>query len=566
MSDISQNFKKMSQVNLDALIKREDLFKVSDDLHIGDKNQFPLLRLNADLMPDAYTLKTLRKPDFQRETSEWKPERIFGIVNSFINGDIIPAVILWHWKGINFIIDGGHRISAIVAWITDDYGDGVISDNYFIAANISKDQRALGERTRNLFKNSKVVHPFKTYDYAFQNPDKVSHEEFQKASQILVSKSLQVQWIEAKTSKEAEKSFFRINGEASPINETEALILKSREKPNAISARAIIHSGSAHKYWRKFGDKQPEIEKIASKIHGLLFHPELDEKRVVFPIAGKGYSDHSLDLVFGIVNMINGLKELNSKRKTFLKKESDEILPEKDDTGEATLIYLNKVERIISIIAGENDGISLGLSPLIYFYNPKGRFQITSFLAIVHIMLQWDTERKSHNGIQFQKFSSVREQFEDFLLEYKYFTTEATMNIGSGIKSYEQLAELYMFVIESLVAKLTSKEILEKIETDERFYFIKKVKSDNIFEDQRSKPGRKITKETAHAAAIRLYLTNKVKCPICKGHATFKSYNWDHDQELRNGGKSNIENLQLTHPYCNEEKDKILELKNNKGN
>src|SRR5436853_6993678 len=118
-----------AQVNLDALIKREDLFKVSDDdAGLSEIPENKTFRIDADLNPHkSHTFKTLRKADFQRETSEWKPDRIVGLVKSFINGDIIPSIILWNWKGLNFIIDGGHRLSALVAWITNDYGDKEIS-------------------------------------------------------------------------------------------------------------------------------------------------------------------------------------------------------------------------------------------------------------------------------------------------------------------------------------------------------------------------------------------------------------------------------------------------------
>jgi hypothetical protein len=37
----------------------------------------------------------LRKPDFQRETAEWDPKRVVGLIRTFIEGELIPAVILW---------------------------------------------------------------------------------------------------------------------------------------------------------------------------------------------------------------------------------------------------------------------------------------------------------------------------------------------------------------------------------------------------------------------------------------------------------------------------------------
>lgn len=551
------------QVNLDALIKREDLFKLDDDgsgLNAASDNK--ILRIDADLNPrKSHTFQTLRKADFQRETSEWKPERIVGLIKSFINGDIIPSIILWNWKGLNFIIDGGHRLSALVAWITNDYGDKEISEAYFGAENITKEQKKNANETRKLVE--KEVKSFASIEFAFLNPDKVTEDEAIRARNILVTRSIQVQWINAKSSKDAEKSFFRINGEATPIDETEAVILKSREKPNAIAARAIIHSGNAHKYWKGFEkDRQTEIESLASKINDLLFEPQLDEKVIHFPMAGKEYSRQSVELVFGIVNMINNLEEINFSKKSIYKKEADEIKPPKDLDGEETISYLKKVNKIVSTISSDNSPVSLGLSPLIYFYSRRGRFQITSFLAIVHIIIQWENDRKSTGKNVFQNFCAIRDKFEEFLLANKNFTSQATNNVGSGIKSYKRLAELYLFIINCLLDKKSDKEIIELIKEEPKFGFVKIFEADHNYELTRNPPGRgKPPKETVVELAIEAYLNAKILCPICNGRYTFYSYNTDHIETTVSGGKNNKPNLALTHIYCNEEKDKIIELK-----
>ncbi len=51
-------------------------------------------------------------------------------------------------------------------------------------------------------------------------------------------------------------------------------MLKARKKPDGLAARAIIRSGTGHKYWAKFTEpKQTEIEKVATEINKLLFIP-----------------------------------------------------------------------------------------------------------------------------------------------------------------------------------------------------------------------------------------------------------------------------------------------------
>src|SRR5580704_10113678 len=66
-------------------------------------------------------------PDFQRETTEWDPQRVVGLIQTFIEGDLVPAVILWQNKELLFVIDGSHRLSALTAWVHNDYGDGQLS-------------------------------------------------------------------------------------------------------------------------------------------------------------------------------------------------------------------------------------------------------------------------------------------------------------------------------------------------------------------------------------------------------------------------------------------------------
>src|ERR1700737_4016192 len=79
-------------VNLDALIPREYFAAVStESQHQGTIKE---LRL-SDLDTKSATFSLLRKPDFQRETSYWEASRVTDLVHNFVEGDLIPAIILW---------------------------------------------------------------------------------------------------------------------------------------------------------------------------------------------------------------------------------------------------------------------------------------------------------------------------------------------------------------------------------------------------------------------------------------------------------------------------------------
>ena len=102
----------MAKVNLDALIPRED-FESEETSNPGKKKGTISIE---DLKSDSFFLSAVRKPDFQRETNEWDIDRIVQFIESFINGDLIPAIILWKsTSGYLFAIDGSHRLSSLIA-------------------------------------------------------------------------------------------------------------------------------------------------------------------------------------------------------------------------------------------------------------------------------------------------------------------------------------------------------------------------------------------------------------------------------------------------------------------
>src|SRR5665213_3346704 len=126
-------------VNLDALIRRED-FEVTITPKIQPVEEAQKLKI-VELEGDSFMFRRIRKPDFQRTTAHWDPEKVAGFIKSFVSGDLIPAVILWQssLSGNIFVIDGAHRLSALIAWVHDDYGDRALSLPFF-EGNISSEQ------------------------------------------------------------------------------------------------------------------------------------------------------------------------------------------------------------------------------------------------------------------------------------------------------------------------------------------------------------------------------------------------------------------------------------------
>ena len=130
-------------VNLDAMIPRQD-FEVTDE------EQFLAIQTLQirDLEP-GFFYNALRKPDFQRETSSWPPRKICEFIRTFLDGELIPSIILWQAGSQIFVIDGSHRLSALIAWVLDDYGDRQRSRDFF-ENTIPPEQEKAASALRNL--------------------------------------------------------------------------------------------------------------------------------------------------------------------------------------------------------------------------------------------------------------------------------------------------------------------------------------------------------------------------------------------------------------------------------
>src|SRR5690606_19692460 len=82
---------------MDAMIRRADFWQKSADkkpdtsasARLASSITFENLRTES-----AFVL-SLRKPDFQRETNQWSPAQAVTFIQSFIDGDLVPSVILW---------------------------------------------------------------------------------------------------------------------------------------------------------------------------------------------------------------------------------------------------------------------------------------------------------------------------------------------------------------------------------------------------------------------------------------------------------------------------------------
>jgi hypothetical protein len=389
-------------VNLDALIPREDFAIETASQRTGGAVE----KIDIHHLDDHFFVTRLRKPDFQRETTHWTPAKVVDLVSCFLRGDLIPAVILWQASSVFFVIDGAHRLSALLAWVLDDYGDGKRSLEFF-GGRIPDEQVRVADRTRKVVKSS--VGAYGEYVAARKNPATLSPDMAMRFNN-LATQFVTAQWVPTVDRKAAEDSFFKINQAETPIDPTERQILKARRSPSALAARAITRAGTGHQYWSPFDNQtQERIRDLGRHNYESLYEPPIAEgpvKTIDLPIAGKGYN--ALPFVFDLVNQTNAVVVPGSKSKL----DEDDILGV-DEDGSSTIKFLEKVKRTIDRLAGMGS-VSLGLHPAVYFYTRSGAFQPAAFLAAAELA------GRLTKGTEIGKFISVRKRFEQFIVDNKH--------------------------------------------------------------------------------------------------------------------------------------------------
>jgi len=513
-------------VNLDGLIPREDFEAKSDQASAAN---LPATQTITELETGKFFYSVLKKPDFQRETANWEPETVAELIKSFVNDDLVPAIILWRSPSNDvFVIDGSHRLSSLIAWVQDDYGDGESSREFF-EHSIPQAQLDAADKTRKII--NKEVGSYADLKFAIQQPQKALKPEHIDRAKKLGSLAINVQWVNGDATK-AEHSFFKINQQGTVIDPTELTMLKARLSPNALSARAIIRAGVGHKYWSKFSPNiQAEIEIEAKNVYDNLFRPQLQTpiKTTDIPIAGRAYSAQTLPLIFDLVNLAND---------TVIGRVTQEV--PKDVDGSQTVEFLKKVRRVAYRISGTHSS-SLGLHPVVYFYGATGRFQPTSFFGVVALVKRLE----STDG--FAEFTRVRRSFEDFLLEHKYLSNQITQKYGSGLKGYARVVTLYETLLAHLQGGISDKEQLEKaISANNELSFLRFVP------DEEDAVTRKyFTTDVKSSTFLAEAVANLLHCKICDGYMHRNSITFDHVQDKKDGGSGDPSNAQIAHPYCN---------------
>ena len=517
-------------VNLDALIPREDFLAVEGVDAAGSSGKSEASR--TDLTKGESFYSTLRKPDFQRETAAWTPKTVADFVEAFIDGDLIPSVICWQSPArLTFVIDGAHRLSAVMAWLQDDYGDGEQSRNFY-SQNVPEEQRRIAAETRRLVNDR--VGPWANYRSETLHPG--SFPDLKERARAIAHSKIPLLWIKGNDSQKAERAFLTINRAAVAIDPTELKILNARFKPNAIAARAIVRKATGHKYWKDFSELgQREIEALGEEVYNALYSPPLNPpiRTTDLPIAGPGYGSQTLPLIYDLVNIANGLPVVDASKK----RDIAPVAHQPPNEGQ-TIQVLRQTARLARRMTGKHPS-SLGLSPAVYFYSSNGRHQPTAVLAMSALIVDLTARG------ELDEFTAVRARFEDFLVEHKVFVNQMTTQYGSMAKGFRQLKEYFAFVLQSCILGKTTDQILRALREHDRYQRL--VKEKPIL----TKKTKDFSQDLKQFVFLSEALSKSINCSICGARIDTKAMQLDHSEEKSNGGLGTADNARWSHPYCN---------------
>jgi hypothetical protein len=515
-------------VNLDALIRREDLAAPSEAA--ADITSLPIMGLE----PKGLLYPALCKPDFQRETVNWTPEQVSDLICTFLRRDLIPAIILWRAGQNVFVIDGAHRLSALIAWVHDDYGDGERSRKFF-HNTIPPEQQRAADKTRSLVQS--LVGSYIDHKVAIDYPQNARPDIAQRAPRF-GWQELAAQWIANADLDRAEKSFFRINQGGTKIDPTERRILNARRSATGLAARAILRAGTGHNYWDRFEPAtQTKIEELGGQVYKLLFEPTLSLpiKTLDVPVADQGYGPQVLPFLFDLVNLVNDVPIPDSSHKRITR---DEELPE-DSDGSTTIRYLTEVRALLWRLCAVHPS-SLGMHPALYFYSPTGVFQSTALLSFATLYKGWRTN-------DFIEFTRVRAGFEEFLMESHRSITEAIRQLGSGVRSRPRIISLWKAIIGELRANKSVREVYDTLISKDEFAFLVEP-LDRLVGDT---SGQEFRRGTKTAAYLRDAVKTAPKCPTCGGLLHRNGMQTGHQLARREGGSADLSNAIMQHPFCN---------------
>lgn len=378
--------KRNTKVHLEHLIPRVEL-----EDEVGEQNITPSERKSSftlsDLEDNAFFYTQLKKPYFQRDTNEWSVERVQKLLETFLEDGLIPAIIMWESnEGDLLIIDGGHRVSSLIAWIHDDFGKNDI--------NSMTSDKALSEYFNLNIGNYKEIKSSK-------------NEEYKRIKSIIAKKSIPIQWVIGGYEK-VKESFIRINEQGVSLSNDEKELIENDKLPTSRLARAILSHGSGQS--SSYSNKKTKI------IYDYFFVPMYIKDHNIYPMLGAVDDEFVISRVYNVIKIID------------------------DYCHEDLESLTNKVIEFCKFF--HND---LQICCKSYFYGANQRFKTSSLFGFTKFSMELHKNKEL-----LEKYLKNRGEFEKYITDNERNIQEISRKRRQSSKSIDDICNYYRVVLDAI--------------------------------------------------------------------------------------------------------------------
>ncbi len=568
------------KVYLDHLIPRENLqYQRSTENVEPSQSQKPTpeLRLGDLMRGRSPVVDLLRKPDFQRATWAWTPEDCFSLLESITSSQVIPSIIMWSSpeNDLKYILDGGHRVSVVLAWLNDDWGEQLPSGVYGDEEH-ERSIKAAARHVRNLVdarigRISDYEAASKEY-FALINAGGAPKKEMQRRrydqaefyNNLLIGNiNFPLQWVTG-SYETAERSFLKINKSGQKLSEWEKLLVENRNSSFVRAVMSITNTATKYHYWpQKAPDGAVNKETLVGEIdairrgvpaiHDALFEPPLRTpiRTMQQPLlVADAY--HRPYYLAEFLTVVEGGRGQSAETADLMAK-GRMAGPEEIITSGAALIghTLDSLEQI----QGPSQK-SLALVPTLYFYTDAGRY----VRSLLYGLLYWLGSGEPDDILSRKRvFSAHRGAFEHVLMTDKeHIVTGISRKTGSGPEVTSQTARYFQDLLELLVKHddaVESEAFASDYNTLTDRLTEKKVRNGRTA----TVTSRLFTEKQKSTTALKTLFASAPRCGICDGifdpHGDVQH---DHITLASQGGATAMDNQRMVHPFCNNHANRTI--------
>lgn len=577
------------KVYLDHHIPRDSLLykraATPDQERSGDEAWLKIEHLGDG---DASRAHLLRKPDFQRATWAWTPEDCASLLESVLTEQVVPSVIMWlspesHW----YVLDGGHRVSVLLAWIKDDWGDRLPPDAYK-DASLEINAKLAGKRVRELLRQ-KGIGEYREYINANRRykdvmtsrnttlfGSEMTSEEQRYANLVRrwqsVNMGFPILWVKGDYEK-AEQSFLRINKTGRTLSPWETTLVENRRSSFARAVMSVARVADKFHCWpidapEVLNDKHSqkelnEILDLVPQVHDLLFLPvyQTPIDRPQQPVLATPYTRPELQPAYlaEVLTITEGNKGQTPETRKLLQRDAKEPIPVMITNGRRLLA---NAKDVIENITGRSPR-SLDLQPLVYFYNSTGTYVRSLFYGMIYWL-----NRGSSDDIMDRKylFTIHRAAFETMILQNKdRIITRIGRRIGSGAEVTYPTAMYYDGLLKLLIEHGDQIESPAFVAAHERLIETLSAEEASAEQPEPVSSSRTYRGRMRTGVQVQNFLKMFPQCPICGGRFyPGKDTQIDHKLEYHRGGETKPSNAQEAHNFCNWRRAEIEEIQSGK--